>query len=135
MPKPIILSALIKGAERKLFSVQERSQTDDITIVLKRPVFSTDGNAAPYSDLDRIREERISVHCSPGSPTNGIKYTLITEGEQEKNTYQYTTAIKQYNQFAFVIMRRNGDLSNDRYVIKADVSQCISLGEYDPTYF
>jgi hypothetical protein len=135
MPHPIIFSASVKGHERRLFSVEERQTTRDLTIVVKHSLFSTQEEGGVSTEADRIIEERFSVHCSPNSDrANGIKYTKVA-GDSKNSSYQYTEAIKVYKQFAIVFMRRNGNISDDRYLLKREKDVFISLGPYDPTYF
>jgi hypothetical protein len=134
MPKPVIFSSSVKGSERCLFSVQERA-TKDLTIILKHSLFASSHEGALSTEEDRVIEERFSIHCSPQSErTNGVKHTRVIFGNKRHVTYQYTEAIKVYNQFAFAFMRRNSDISDDRYLIKSGAS-IVSLGQYDPAYF
>lgn len=136
MVKHITISASVKGAERQLLQVQERSTSQDLTIVVKSTVFRVSQYGARGTENDRVVEARYSVHCSPSSDrTNGIKFTQILADRRRHNTYNYTEAIKVHNQFAIVFVRRSGDLSDDRYIINNTGGPIIKLGPYDPAYF
>jgi len=62
------------------------------------------GRRKPARTPEKMGKSNLSQRDKPppGEPTNCIKYTKITADNREDNTYQYTTAIKTYNQFAFV---------------------------------
>ncbi len=106
-----------------------------LTIIVKHSIFGAPFEGATSTESDRVREERYSVHCSLDSKTtNVIKYTRVLYGDKRKYSYQNTEAIKVYNQFAIIFMRRSGDLSDSRYLVNSN-GPVISLGSYDPAYF
>lgn len=137
MPDHTIFSASIKGSERRLFHVQERSTTKDLTIVVKHARFAIPDGGFAANEADRVVEERYSVHRSPTSTrTNGIKYTRILGDGRRDHSYQYTEALKIYNHFSIVFIRRSGDISDENYSItKRHRGNIVSLGGYDPQLF
>jgi hypothetical protein len=135
MPKPTIFSISIKGLNRLLFSIQERT-SGDLTLIVKHSLFSTAEEGGPSTELDTVIEERYSAHLSiESSRINAIKYTRILKDGRQITTRNYTEAIKLNNCFTGIFMRRTGDLSGDRYTFHKAKGTIVSLGSYDQMYF
>jgi hypothetical protein len=132
MPKVTIFSFGIGGVQRRIFTVQERSSSGDLTVVVRHSQFNT-----PEGQPEKIPivQERCSIHRSPASADiNAIKHTKILKGGKSYIHRHYSKALKSRNQFAGVFVRRAGDLSDARYAVDATAT-CVSLGEYDPEHF
>jgi len=136
MPKPTtIFSAKIKGVERLVFSIQERT-AGDLTIIVKHSLFHPEEEGGKSTEADRVIEERFSIHQSKKSNrVNVIKYTKVLKDGRLLNTNNYTMALKGFNQLAGIFIRRGGDLSGDRYIVQHDKGNICSLGKYDPEHF
>jgi hypothetical protein len=131
MPKPTIFSVAIKGQQRLLFSIQERA-SGDLTIIVKHSRFHTAEDGGASTQNDRVTEERYSIHKSNESPAvNVIKYTKVVANGSLINSNNYTKALKVFNQFAAIVIRRAGDLSDTRYLVPPSKGTIISLGSYN----
>lgn len=134
MPKPTIFSISVSGHARQLFSIQEKS-SGDLTLIVKHSPFSGAEEAGPPAEGDAVIEERFSIHISPeSSRVNVIKYTQVLKDGRRRITRNYTEAIKIHDRLAGIYMRRNGDMSESRYIVKAKKGKIVSLGSYDPKF-
>lgn len=135
MTKPTIFSIRIKGAERALFSVQERA-SGDLTLIVKHSLFHNTEEGSKASEADLVNEERFSIHQSGNSEkVNVIKYTKVMRDGRVQTTRNYSEALKLKNQFSGIFVRRSGDMSHDRYRVYPNKGTIYSLGKYDPEYF
>jgi hypothetical protein len=135
MPKPTLFSISIDGRDRLIFSIQERTSSGDLTLVMKQSLFYREDLTIPATDGDKIIEERYSIHRSTKSPIfNVLKFTKIMKDGRLQSPRNYTTAIKVHNQFAALFMKRAGDLSGERYDMPKQVERNISLGSYEPEH-
>jgi hypothetical protein len=125
----------VNDKPRYLFSVTERkggSNDGDLVIKLKAGGFYREMGHGASSNIE-IKSQRYSIHCSRQSETkiNKIQHTLELENGVIR-TEHYTKAIKHFNQFAGLFIKRCPDLSAPKYVAFNRNEGVLVLDDYNP---
>jgi hypothetical protein len=138
MSRASVFTIEVDGSPRKLFTVQERTKSGDLTVIVKHGLHFTEvgTNAVPDPAAAKIKGQIVSIHSSAKSGTNinVINTTTYRADGRKFNVRQHTKAIKTTRRFAPLYMVRCPDLRDARYITTRKDS-ALSLGSYDPKVF
>ncbi len=131
MPRSVVrFTVQTDSGERALFTVRDRPTDGDLHIdYMTGPYLGYEGEKG-----HPIERQKYSVHPTLRAPDgNSINTTIVLAGGEERQVYQFTTALKQGRKFALLFTRRFFDLRRTPPP-RPNADERICLGRMDPAF-
>lgn len=121
----------IGGKDRVLFSIFEKTNGELII-----PFRTADRHGNAYATGVEISEQRYSVHPSPNSDSfTTIKHTTNLANDTQFVNFLLTDAAKLKTGFTLLFVKRNSDVSGEKYILKEEDKRkttVVALPPYEP---